>query len=119
MLLATKISYVSSNMPKSDVIKDYNNNEIETDNMNLSESSSDNECSWQLVPGNNRKRYSFKLSRINIPKRQHLDFSPSSSNRFATLASNNGEYDENEVSPQICYQPKPLPIFIPNDDDVT
>ena len=55
-------------MPTSNFIKDYNNNEIETDGMNLSESSSDNEYSWQRVPEINRKRYSSKLSRINIPK---------------------------------------------------
>ena len=103
-------------MPKSDVIKDYNNDEIETDNTNLSKSSSDNESSWQLVPGNNRKRYSSKPPRLNIEKRQHQDFCASTSNRFATLASNNEEYDDNEVSPQKSHQPKLPPICIPNVD---
>ena len=74
-------------MPTSDVIKEYKNDEIETDNTTLSESSSDTESST-------------KSTQINIPKRQHLESGPSTSNRFAAPSSDNEDMMRTKYDPR-------------------
>ena len=100
--------FVDSNIVWCDVIQENNNDEIETDNVTLSESSSDNNCNCQRV----------QQAQISIPRQQHLESGAFTSNRFGSLASNNEEYGDNEVSPQKLHQPKPPPIFILNVSDI-
>lgn len=88
-------------------------NGLQNNQVNLSDSSSDDDSSWQCV--SNRKRSASKSPLIRSPKRQQLDVRPSTSNRFVALAD---DVEEDDVSAKEAQPPKPPPIFIPNVDDI-
>lgn len=86
---------------------------METDNVNLSDSSNDEDDSdWQQVP---IKRKNPGSPNNFQRKRPHHELEPGTSNRFNCLANNEREDEEtyNEV------EAKPPPIFIPDVGDIS
>lgn len=87
-----------------------------TTSMNLSDDSEDDENNWQQVP---TKRKHCESPNIVLPKRPHHDNAPSTSNRFLSLDTNEGENETEDNTANEVAVPKPPPIFIPNVEDVT
>lgn len=83
-----------------------------TGSINLSEeSNSDNDSNWQVAVG---KRKNDGSPKVYHKKRPHIDDGPSTSNRYAALATEDIE-DDNNNSTAV---PKPPPIFIPNVENI-
>lgn len=88
---------------------------MQVSNANLSdESSDDSSADWQQVPTTSRKRTNSRSPQTFIPKRQHIDDGPSTSNRFARLSRD----DVNTDTAPAPQPPKPPPIFIPDVEDI-
>lgn len=86
---------------------------MNTESVNSSDDNDEDDGNWQQVA---TKRKNTGSPNIFRQKRPHHDDGPSTSNRYATLATNDvADNDINEPSTTI---PKPPPIFIPNVADI-
>lgn len=108
--VSAHLVHLTQNKNKTTIMTDL------TTPLNLSDESEEDENNWQQVP---TKRKRCGSPNTYLQKRQHHDNAPSTSNRFLSLDTNEGEHETEDNTVNEVAVPKPPPIFIPNVEDIT